>query len=63
MKIRMHSALSGLRDGAPWPAKGEEIIVPDAEGAELCAAGHASPVAEPEPVEKRAPSRAVKKDA
>lgn len=69
MKIRMTAALSGLRDGAPWPARGEEIVVPDAEGAELCANGMAEPIAAPEKretavapaaPEKRAPARSRK---
>lgn len=54
MKIRMRVALSGLRDGQTWPARGGEIVVPDAEGAELCAQGYAEPVAAP-----AAPERAV----
>lgn len=38
--------VSGFRDGSPWPGKGGEIVVPDVEGAELCAQGMAEPVAE-----------------
>lgn len=62
MRIRMTAGMSGTRDGAPWPALGEELEVPDTEGAELCAAGVATPVAAvaekenatAEPAEKRA---------
>lgn len=68
MKVRLTAHLSGLRNGEPWPALGGEVNVPDVEGAELCAAGLAVPVAAPEkretadaPVaEKRAPSRSRK---
>jgi hypothetical protein len=64
MKIRMIASLSGLRDGQPWPAPGSEIVVPDAEGAELCAIGHAAPVASPAEAEKRpAPADAEKRPA
>lgn len=64
MKIRMTSALSGLRDGAPWPARGGEIVVPDAEGADLCAQGYAVPVAVVDEPEKRpAPESAEKRPA
>ena len=51
MKIRMKVDLSGTRNGQPWPARGEVADVPDAEGAALCSAGMAEPVAEP-PAEK-----------
>lgn len=53
MKIRMKVAISGTRDGSDWPAVGGEIVVPDAEGADLCAAGMATPVAEPQQPEKK----------
>ncbi len=53
MKIRMIAALSGLRDGVAWPAPGGEIVVPDAEGAELCANGYAEPIAQAARVETR----------
>lgn len=44
MKVQMVVKISGTRDGADWPAPGESITVPDAEGAELCANGLAVPV-------------------
>lgn len=53
MKVRMIAHVSGTRNGAEWPAPGGEIVVPDLEGAELCANGLAAPVAEPAPVETR----------
>ena len=47
MKVRMKVAVSGPRhDGTSWPGKGEEVEVPDWEGAELCGSGLADPVAE-----------------
>lgn len=52
MKIRMKVDVSGVRDGQPWPPRGEEVEVGDQEGADLCAAGIAEPVAAVESVEK-----------
>jgi hypothetical protein len=40
----MRSQIAGLRDGIDWPQVGDEIDVPDDEGAELCANGTAEPV-------------------
>lgn len=57
MKIRMLANISGLRDGVAWPAPGGETVVPDAEGAQLCAQGYAVPVAAPaEPERAVAPA-------
>lgn len=42
----MKVAVSGYRDGEKWPALGAELVVPDAEGAGLCAQGYAEPVVE-----------------
>lgn len=53
MRVVMNVAISGTRDGVEWPGKGAEMVVSDAEGADLCAAGLASPVAEPVKSEKR----------
>lgn len=44
MRIRMKAQVSGTRNGADWPARGEEMDVTDAEGAAYCAAGMAEPV-------------------
>lgn len=64
MKIRMRATLSGLRDGQPWPARGGELVVPDAEGAQLCAQGYADPVAVvAEPEKRTAPEAAEKRPA
>lgn len=62
MKVRMKVTISGTRDGLDWPAAGGELVVPDAEGADLCAAGYADPVAEVAQPEKRpAPRKAAEK--
>lgn len=60
----MKQQITGRRDGARWPAKGETLVVPDAEGADLCAQGIAEVVAEKQrersekrPVAKRAEKR------
>lgn len=53
VKIKMTQQITGTRDGSPWPAPGGELVVPDAEGAELCAQGLAVPVAETPKPEKR----------
>lgn len=44
MKIRMKADISGSRNGKAWPRRGCVVDVPDAEGADLCAAGLAEPV-------------------
>jgi hypothetical protein len=46
MKIRMNVEISGTHNGRPWPTRGAVAEVPDAQGAKLCAAGMAAPVAE-----------------
>lgn len=49
MKIRMVQERTGPRhDGRPWPPVGGEIDVDGEEGAAVCAAGWAVPVAEPQ---------------
>lgn len=57
MKIRMKADISGSRNGQPWPRRGVTVEVPDEEGADLCAAGLAEPVAkkDAEAVEKAVP--------
>ena len=44
MKVKMNTQLSGTRDGADWPAPGEVADLPDAEAADMIAAGLASTV-------------------
>ena len=47
MRIRIVEERTGPRhDGRSWPPRGGEIDVDDAEGAAVCAAGWAVPVAE-----------------
>lgn len=46
MKVRMKVAVSGTRNGQDWPAKGGQMDLPDGEGADLCSAGLAEPVAD-----------------
>lgn len=58
----MKQQMTGRRDGARWPAKGETLVVPDAEGADLCAQGIAEAVAEkPQPEKRPAAKRAEKR--
>lgn len=45
MHVRMKAFISGTRDGRDWPQAGSELDVSDDEGASLCAAGLATPVA------------------
>lgn len=51
MKVRMKIAMSGTRSGVDWPPYGETLECSDEEGAQLCAAGIAEPVVEPERME------------
>ena len=58
MRIKMKQVITGLRDGAAWPAIGDTIVVPDAEGAQLCGQGVAEPVAEaPKPERREIPAK------
>ncbi|MFI6560392.1 hypothetical protein [Streptomyces sp. NPDC050534] len=54
MKIRMKADVSGSRDGEPWPPRGGTLVLPDEEGAALCASGIAEPVSD-DKVEKAVP--------
>lgn len=55
MRIRMIVAMSGTRNGEPWPARGETTELPTAEAAHLVGAGIAEAVPdEPPPVETAA---------
>ena len=60
MKVRMTIGISGGRgDGTDWPLPGGVLEVSDREGAELCAAGLAEPVADlAEKTEKAVPPAA-----
>jgi hypothetical protein len=54
MKVKLMQQISGTRDGDPWPAPGDVLVVSDDEGAQLCANGLAVPVAESPKPETRA---------
>lgn len=58
MKVKMIVPVSGGRgDGSPWPPVGGELEVGAEEGADLCRARLAVPVAEPDgPAEKAVPA-------
>lgn len=56
MRVTMNVQISGVRNGKPWPAKGETIDLPDGEAAQLCAAGMAETVKDK--VEKAVPKKA-----
>jgi hypothetical protein len=65
VKIRMLEERTGPRhDGRMWPPVGGEIDVDDEEGAAVCAAGWAQPVAQERKAETRpAPDMAEKRAA
>jgi len=64
MRVRMRVQITGLRNNVRWPAAGEVVELPDAEGASLCAKGFAEPIVEPEEhVEKRPASKRAEKRA
>jgi hypothetical protein len=50
--VRLTVSLSGTREGQTWPPRNSVMELPDAEGADMCAAGMAVPVPQdPDPVE------------
>lgn len=61
MRIRMLVEMpdGAMRNGEPWPAKGENTDLPTAEAAHLVASGVAEEVVDQEP----APSRSRRKVA
>jgi hypothetical protein len=64
MKVQMKVVMSGTRNGENWPLPGEELEVPDEEGANMCANELASPVrSDQDDVEKRDEEPAPKKPA
>ncbi|MGW1498924.1 hypothetical protein ACWCQW_10190 [Streptomyces mirabilis] len=46
MIVRIKGDISGSRNGAPWPKRGETMELPDDEGTALCASGLAVPAAD-----------------
>ena len=65
MRVTMNHLISGTRNGAPWPKRGESIDLPDAEAAQLIASGVAvaAEVAAEAPVAPAAPVVAETTDA
>ena len=57
----MKTHILGTRNGVRWPAAGEVTTLPDNEGADLCAAGLAEPVAEDRSEKRPAVKRAEKR--
>lgn len=53
MEIRLTTDISGLRDGVPWPKRGDTIDLPDDEAVELLGRRQA------EAVEQAAPETAA----
>lgn len=39
--VQMRTQIGGTRNGAPWPARGDVIDLPDHEAADMIAAGYA----------------------
>jgi len=46
MKVRLVHAISGTRDGKPWPAAGEEVDLPDGDAVVMLQNGSAKAVGE-----------------
>lgn len=51
MRVQMLTAITGTHDGEDWPPLGAVVDFPDALASDLIAAGHASAVEVPAPVE------------
>ena len=47
MQVKLKVSISGTRDGAEWPPVGSPIDLPDAEAAQMIAAGLAVECAAP----------------
>jgi hypothetical protein len=61
VKVIMKTRIAGSRNGVRWPEAGAVVDLPDNEGADLCAAGLADPVAEKDEPEKRPAKKAEKR--
>jgi len=59
----MKVEVSGTRNGKLWPRRGEVVDLPDTEGADLCAAGLAEPVADTRVEKAVAPPAEMRKRA
>lgn len=51
MRVTMRTNITGYRNGAPWPAPGESIDLPDSEAAGLVANGYAKEATDEGPAE------------
>lgn len=59
MKVEMRIAISGTRNGDPWPEPGGVIDLPTAEAEHMVSLGHARPVEKataPAPASPSAPA-------
>lgn len=54
--VRMRVRISGTRDGVEWPEVGGLVTLPDAEAADMVAAGLAEPAAAAAPETAAAPA-------
>ena len=63
MRVRMVVSMSGTRGGVEAPQAGDELDVTDDEGAQLCAAGLATPVKVEKRVEKAVAPKAETRKA
>jgi hypothetical protein len=52
MRVRILGEISGTRNGQEWPKRGAVVVMPDSEGAALCASGMAERVEELPQVER-----------
>ncbi|MFH8668810.1 hypothetical protein ACH4F3_28575 [Streptomyces anulatus] len=60
MRIRMKIAMSGLRNGQPWPPVGQTAELPTGEAQHLCASGIAEEVPDGEETATPPPSEDTK---
>lgn len=52
MLVRMRSNIGGYRNGEEWPRRGGTLDVPDHEGRDLIAAGHAEEARDAAPIDQ-----------
>lgn len=62
MKVRLIVDISGTRDGAPWPPRGNTLDLPDEEARQMISAEQAVPAAGPAAKNPPAAERAVVPD-
>jgi hypothetical protein len=56
MRVKLLIHLTGTRNGAEWPGRGEEMELPDNEASSMVAAGMAEPVTKHRDSEKAVPA-------